>query len=104
MFTTKITLKLFSLLMGTFTSLAVLYFTIGISKISASEGEKITICHKPNDPLQAQTMEIPYSALDAHLKHGDYIGSCDAPPDPKLNEGGGNSGNSDCMELNCHGN
>lgn len=102
--TTKSSFKPIPLLMGTVISLTALYFAFASNETSAREGEKVTICHKPNDPLQAQTMEIPYSALDAHLKHGDYIGTCDSPPDPKLNDIGGNSESPDCMELNCHGN
>ena len=37
---------------------------------------EIIICHKPNTPAE-QTMNIPSSALNGHLGHGDYAGFCD---------------------------
>lgn len=39
------------------------------------EDEKITICHRPGTPAE-QTLEVPASALDAHLAHGDTQGAC----------------------------
>ncbi|MBI4702653.1 MAG: hypothetical protein HY744_16145 [Deltaproteobacteria bacterium] len=40
----------------------------------------MAICHyPPGDPDNPQTIEIPPSALDAHLAHGDYLGPCVAP-------------------------
>ena len=42
----------------------------------------ITICHKPGTPAE-KTMTIPLAALPAHLGHGDFIGSCEAPEDPE---------------------
>ncbi|MBI4701112.1 MAG: hypothetical protein HY744_08130 [Deltaproteobacteria bacterium] len=42
--------------------------------------DKIVICHfPPGDPDNPQTIEIPPSALAAHLAHGDYLGPCVAP-------------------------
>ena len=39
--------------------------------------EKITICHiPPGDPDNPQTIVISINALDAHLAHGDYEGTC----------------------------
>ena len=37
--------------------------------------QKVTICHKPGTPDQ-KTMEVPQSAVDGHLGHGDTLGSC----------------------------
>lgn len=42
---------------------------------SVEEDEKITICHRPGHPSE-QTLEVPASALDAHLAHGDTQGAC----------------------------
>ena len=55
-----------------------------------SQGEeKITICHKPGTPSE-RTLEVPASALEAHLAHGDTTGACGAggegtPPGDELN-------------------
>ena len=39
--------------------------------------EKVTICHiPPGDPGQAKKMEIPRTAVPAHLAHGDTYGRC----------------------------
>ena len=43
--------------------------------------EKVTICHKPGTPAE-QTLEVAQAAEQAHLNHGDFIGSCEAPPPP----------------------
>jgi hypothetical protein len=37
-------------------------------------GDKVTICHK------GHTISISRNALDAHLAHGDTIGSCEITP------------------------
>lgn len=42
-------------------------------------GENATICHKPGTPAQ-QTMNVPQSALNGHIGHGDTCGACDAEP------------------------
>lgn len=38
-------------------------------------GRKVLICHKPGTPAQ-KTMNVPVDALEAHLDHGDVLGSC----------------------------
>src|SRR5215207_2688685 len=38
--------------------------------------QKVTICHKPVTPDE-QTMEVPDSAVDGHLGHGDHPGPCE---------------------------
>lgn len=48
--------------------------------------KKIAICHiPPGNPYAAHTITIGYPALQAHLKHGDYIGSCDGRHYPEDN-------------------
>jgi hypothetical protein len=40
---------------------------------------KIKICHvPPGNPSARHTLELPASAIAAHLAHGDYLGVCDA--------------------------
>jgi hypothetical protein len=50
----------------------------------ASETQKTTICHiPPGNPENAHTLCVGTPAVDAHLAHGDHLGSCcdaDAPP------------------------
>ena len=40
----------------------------------ASKGQKVTICHKSNKKWK--TINVSVNAMDAHLAHGDYLGSC----------------------------
>lgn len=40
------------------------------------EGDKVTICHKPGTTAE-KTMTVPQSAVEGHLRHGDYIGPCE---------------------------
>lgn len=45
--------------------------------LGSTGGGKVTICHiPPGNPNARHTLEIPNSALAAHLAHGDYIGAC----------------------------
>lgn len=42
------------------------------------EEEKETVCHiPPGNPDNAQTIEVDQSAVQAHLDHGDTLGSCE---------------------------
>ncbi|MCL4868637.1 MAG: FecR domain-containing protein [Anaerolineae bacterium] len=53
----------------------------------------VTICHiPPGNPNNPQTIQVAQSALQAHLDHGDSLGSCPSST-PGGNPGGGNSGN-----------
>lgn len=46
---------------------------------------KVTICHvPPGNPAKRHTLKISENALAAHLAHGDWVGSCDAPPDVEV--------------------
>jgi prepilin-type N-terminal cleavage/methylation domain-containing protein len=48
----------------------------------ATGGKKVEICHvPPGNPDNAHTLSVSTSALDAHLDHGDLLGSCEAAPD-----------------------
>ncbi|MBF0105465.1 MAG: VCBS repeat-containing protein [Deltaproteobacteria bacterium] len=52
----------------------------------AVKENKIQICHiPPGNPENAHTIEIAESALDAHLEHGDYTGSCEQDKDNEEN-------------------
>lgn len=45
-------------------------------------GKKVTICHvPPGNPSNAHTINVSVNALDAHLDHGDLLGSCAPTPD-----------------------
>lgn len=45
---------------------------------SSSSPNKVIICHiPPGNPDNKQTLEVNINALNAHLAHGDYLGSCD---------------------------
>ena len=48
-----------------------------------SETEKVLICHYPaGDVTKGNTLEIASDAVDAHLAHGDLLGTC--PPEPTV--------------------
>lgn len=48
--------------------------SIRMSLTGAAKHDTVVICHVPADP--DETMEIPENALNGHLRHGDYVGSC----------------------------
>lgn len=46
--------------------------------------DKVTICHiPPGNPEARHTIRVGRSALKAHLKHGDFEGSCEGEPEPE---------------------
>ena len=49
-----------------------------------AENEKVTICHKPGTPAE-ETITISENAVQAHLDHGDFVGTCETPPPPSGN-------------------
>ena len=36
---------------------------------------KVLVCHKPGTPAEHELC-VPDGALEAHLRHGDYLGEC----------------------------
>ncbi len=53
-----------------------------------SETQKTTICHiPPGNPDNAHTLCVGTPAVDAHLAHGDFLGSC-CPADTGSDDGG----------------
>ena len=49
------------------------------SDITLNTNGKVSICHlPPGNPDNTQDLEIAPAALDAHLSHGDWLGSCTA--------------------------
>jgi len=53
----------------------------GRGSSSASSSSKVTVCHiPPGNPDARKTLYLPTSSVDAHLAHGDYLGSCDSEP------------------------
>jgi len=62
--------------------------------------EKITICHfPPGNTDNPQTITIGKSALQAHLDHGDQIGSCDNTPVTICHMPPGNPGNAKTLTI-----
>jgi hypothetical protein len=48
-----------------------------IGSTAQAGGNKITICHRPpSNPDNFHTITVSESALNAHLSHGDLLGSC----------------------------
>jgi hypothetical protein len=43
---------------------------------AVAQQQKVTICHKPGTPAE-KTKEVPQSAVDGHLGHGDHLGPCE---------------------------
>jgi len=65
--------------------------TMIMSVVSVSAGDRqddpVVICHKPGTPAEG-TRVVDRSALNKHLRHGDYEGECD----PGNGEDPGNGG------------
>lgn len=43
---------------------------------SSANGEKVLVCHKPNNKKGGHTLSIASAAVPAHLGHGDTLGAC----------------------------
>jgi hypothetical protein len=74
-------------------ALAAQWFTT--SAESSGPPEMVTICHAPGTPAE-KTLTLPKPAADAHLRHGDRLGSCETgvpcsapPPLPEVDPGTG---------------
>ena len=49
----------------------------------ADDEDKVTICHiPPGNPKNRKTLSVGKSAVEAHLAHGDFVGSCEQDPVP----------------------
>jgi hypothetical protein len=47
---------------------------------AAGTGGKVEVCHlPPGNPANAHTIVVGAPAVEAHLAHGDRVGSCEAP-------------------------
>lgn len=62
-----------------FLVVAVLIGTFSMPLSAAAGGDKVTLCHKPGTPDEV-TIEVSVNALDAHLAHGDRVGTCTQVP------------------------
>jgi hypothetical protein len=72
---------------------------------TSTEDSTLTICHiPPGNPNNPQTIQIPLSALQAHLDHGDYLGACVQTPNNGNGNGNNNSGNGNNNNGNGNGN
>jgi len=54
----------------------------GVGDACDSHDDRVTICHMADGP--AVTLQVPLSALDAHIGHGDTLGAC---PDDQDGDG-----------------
>jgi hypothetical protein len=55
-------------------SLAVLVLLVG----GPAYAERVSVCHySPDDPVEYHTIVVNDRAVDAHLAHGDLLGTCD---------------------------
>ena len=44
---------------------------------------KVDVCHiPPGNPDNAHTITVGAPAVEAHLAHGDFVGSCDGSEEP----------------------
>lgn len=48
----------------------------GATSVLAGPGDRMVICHKPQDPAVNQTVEVARSAWSGHQQHGDHEGAC----------------------------
>jgi hypothetical protein len=52
-----------------------------VASLNAESEGKVDICHiPPGNPANAHTINVSVNAIPAHLAHGDFLGSCEAPP------------------------
>jgi len=61
--------------------------------------EKVTICHKPGTPAE-KTKQVPESAVQGHLGHGDTRGECGDGPEPFCGDGVVNQPSEQCDDGN----
>lgn len=61
---------------------------------SGNGNEKVMICHQLGNG-DSISIEVSESAVQAHLDHGDFVGSCRENTPPSSNGGSNNPNNSD---------
>ncbi|HRJ82605.1 MAG TPA: hypothetical protein PLV21_12010 [Cyclobacteriaceae bacterium] len=70
------------------------------------EKDRVTVCHiPPGNPAAKHTLTISKNALNAHLAHGDVLGTCEDqkgknPADKKNDNKGKGSGNGGAKSVN----
>ncbi len=69
------------------------------------EKDRVTVCHiPPGNPAAKHTLTISRNALNAHLAHGDVLGTCEDQkgkgPDKKNDNKGKGSGNGGAKSVN----
>lgn len=66
-------------------AIAALLLIFGVLAVSAqafaAPPPKVEICHKPGTPAE-KSLEVPSTAVQGHLDHGDTTGPCEPPPPP----------------------
>jgi hypothetical protein len=74
------------LLLTTLTAFVLTGVVGGSSLASAKQEHKTVVCHiPPGNPENAHEIVVDWSAVPAHLDHGDSLGTCNATP-PALPE------------------
>lgn len=70
------------LMLGLVLGIAIFIFAFNTKENVSKENHKITICHiPPGNPGNAHEITIDSNALQAHLDHGDHIGTCNCDGD-----------------------
>lgn len=73
--------KVLLALLGALLIIGGFLFASSMSANATGNHKKVTICHvPPGNPSNAHTIEISYSALPAHILHGDKVGACKPKP------------------------
>lgn len=74
--------------MRRFTTFVVLLLAAAVGGVPPADAgplDRVTLCHSPGTPAE-KTLTLPAPAVEAHLRHGDRLGSCEdgvpcaAPP------------------------
>ncbi|WP_447007158.1 carboxypeptidase-like regulatory domain-containing protein [Saccharothrix isguenensis] len=74
--------------MKRFTTFVVLLLVAAVGGVPMADAgplDRVTVCHSPGTPAE-KTLTLPAPAAEAHLRHGDRLGSCEdgvpcaAPP------------------------
>ncbi|MBI5409442.1 MAG: hypothetical protein HZA14_08755 [Nitrospirae bacterium] len=78
---------LFAVLITTIFFASLLIVFPGVTDAAKAKPKKVTICHiPPGNPKKFQTITVDENAVAAHLKHGDFLGTCDSDGDGVCNK------------------